>query len=282
MPVPGPKEPDRPPSPPTHLMQLRRRWCRIRRLVRKSLTIHRSDRRLLRTSRSRQRNRDHNKLHPGRPPTRAPVSPVQPPKTPGRWGRCQGWKRWQAARAQNRGETSPMGKVPSPNITKPGAENKVGPKPLRVLGSPALAVWHTAQRGPRPYEFERFWSPHPNCWTCCGRPPGKHAVRLVAVPGRSAGACARHGMTAGAPMGTPAASQDRHRRKLARGQAGSAPRKSTLARATQHRAELKRATKRRRRRSSQLRPRAGSNLYGRLQRAEEAAEAIEKLRQATR
>ena len=38
--------------------------------------------------------------------------------------------------------------------TKQEAEDKVGPEPLGVLGSSALAVWHPAQKGPRHCEFQ--------------------------------------------------------------------------------------------------------------------------------
>ena len=58
----------------------------------------------------------------------------------------QGHAMAEAARAQNRGETGPKGKVPSLSHAKHGAQNKVGRGLLGCLGPQALA-WHPAQKG---------------------------------------------------------------------------------------------------------------------------------------
>ena len=65
----------------------------------------------------------------------------------------------EAARSQNRGETSPKGKS-SLSQTKHGAQNKVGLEPLGVLGSPSPGCLASAHTWPRSCKHQRLWAPH--------------------------------------------------------------------------------------------------------------------------
>ena len=73
----------------------------------------------------------------------------------GRSARAANPQRWLRPRSQNKDETSPKGKVPSPSQNKHGAQNKVEGL-LGLWGPQPLAVWHPAQRGPRSYELQMF------------------------------------------------------------------------------------------------------------------------------